>query len=204
MGNNLKYIVAPDIEHHIFVSDWYNAYSNAHVIGPEGLPEKRQQSSDPKHGKVPFTTVFTAKDKATIKISEEFDQDFEYEYVDGHLNKELVFYYKPDKTLIEADYLFNLPATEQYSKSGVAATSGLLSKLFNSLQSTQGKALAQQRVLWYGQSSGDRPGFAKSTSRIDTWDFERIIPCHGDVIEKDGKGIFRKIMAWHLENKKST
>ena len=38
-----------------------------------------------------------------------------------------------------------------------------------------------------------------SMARIAGWDFERIVPCHGDVIEKGGKGIFENVMSWHLE-----
>lgn len=117
------------------------------------------------------------------------------------MNKELVFSYKPDRTLIEADLLFNLPATEQYSKAGVKASSGILTRLFGALQNTNGKALAQQRVVWYGTSAGDRPSFAKSMQVINGWDFDRLVPCHGDVIETGAKGIFEKVMAWHLEKK---
>jgi len=36
-------------------------------------------------------------------------------------------------------------------------------------------------------------------NKVSKWDFDRIIPCHGDVIESGGKGIFDKVMAWHLE-----
>lgn len=61
--------------------------------------------------------------------------------------------------------------------------------------------MAQQRMVWYGTSAGDRPGFAKSMQVIHGWDFDRLIPCHGDVIETGAKGIFEKIMAWHLEKK---
>jgi hypothetical protein len=71
---------------------------------------------------VPFTWIFTPKNKHELKIDDDFDANFDYEYVDGHGNKELVFNYKPDRTLIEADVMFNLPATEQYSKSGQSAT----------------------------------------------------------------------------------
>jgi len=152
---------------------------------------------------VPFGTVFTGKSKASTKISEEFDKDFEYEFVDAHPNKELVFYYKPDKVLIEADYMFNLPATEQYSKTGEPANKGLLTKLFVSLQTTAGTAIWQKRMLWYLMSASDRPGYNASTKRISQWDFETIIPCHGDVIQADAKGIFRKVFEWHLQGKKA-
>jgi len=121
--------------------------------------------------------------------------------VGSHANKELVFFYKPDKTLIEADLMFNLPATEQYSRTKESPTDGILTKLFVKLQSTHGTAVWQKRFLWYAASSSDRNAFNKSVQRINSWDFEKIIPCHGDVIEKDAKGIFAKVMAWHLGKK---
>jgi hypothetical protein len=120
------------------------------------------------------------------------------------MNKELVFNYKPDKTLIEADLLFNLPATEQFSKTGLDARSGILTKLFSALNSTAGSAMGQRRFIWYAVSSGNRPSYSASMNKINGWDFDKIIPCHGDVIESDGKGIFQKIFAWHLEKSKST
>jgi len=198
-GNDVKYIVAPDIEHHIFLSDWAKFYEGAQLIGPEGLPEKRAENKDIPH--VPFSIVFKSASKAEQKISAEFDADFDYEFVDAHPNKELVFFYKPDKTLIEADLLFNLPATEQYSKTTESPGSGVMTKLFGALQQTQGTAIWQKRVLWYLFSKSDRPGFNASILKMNNWDFTRIIPCHGDVIESGGKDIFRKVFEWHLQAK---
>jgi hypothetical protein len=145
--------------------------------------------------------VFSATKKDTV--DPEFDAEFEYEYVSAHMNKELVFNHKPTKTLIEADLIFNLPAVEQFSKTGVDATSGILTKIFRAINNTQGAAMGQRRFIWYAISSGDRKGYAKSVEKINAFDFDRIIPCHGDVIETGGKGIFQKIMAWHLEGSKA-
>ena len=200
-GGNVKYLVATDIEHHIYIGQWAKEFPDAQVIGPEGLAEKREQDPEFK-GTVKFSHVFTEKNKAEMKVDEAFDTDFETEYVGGHLNRELVFYYKPEKTLIEADLIFNLPATEQYSMANESPTSSILDKLFNTLMSTKGSAFWQKMIVWYKASAPDRASFTQSMGRIDKWDFDRIIPCHGDVIETGGKGIFRRVMAWHLEQKK--
>jgi len=195
LGGDVRYIAALDIEHHIFLGQWHEAFPNAKVIGPEGLPEKRKKQ---KNEDVPFAAVFTAKNKASLKIDPAFDAEFEYEYLDGHGNKELVFFHKPDKVLIEADLIFNLPATEQFSKTGESASTGAATKFFTSLNNTQGNAIGQKRFILYAISSGNRTSFNKSTLKIDAWDFDKIIPCHGDVIEKNGKGVFRTVMEWHL------
>jgi hypothetical protein len=174
------------------------------VIAPEGLAEKRAKANktDKSITVLPFSTIFIAKSKASTKVDAEFDADFDYEFVDAHPNKELVFFHKPTKTLIEADLMFNLPATEQYSKAGIDATTGTFTKIFGALQSTKGTAAWQKRVLWYGLSSSDRTGFNKSVEKINGWGFENIVPCHGDSMVGDGKGIFEKVFEWHLKGKK--
>ncbi|KIV94104.1 hypothetical protein PV10_05259 [Exophiala mesophila] len=195
----VKYIVAPDIEHHIFISTWVQEYPDAEVIGPEGLPEKREQ--DPATKGTKFAHVFSAKNKLDLKISPEFDQEFSTEFFHSHVNKELVFLHKPTKTMIEADLLFNLPATEQYSKTGLDPRSGFLTKLFVGIQNTKGNMTWQKRFLWYGASSKDRAGFTESVKRINTWDYDRIIPCHGEVIETGGKATMNTATEWFTAQK---
>lgn len=201
LGGNVQYLIAPDIEHHIFLSDWATAYPSAKLIGPEGLPEKRQAATDEKIGKEPFAVVFKADNKREISISEEFDRDFEYEYVDAHANKELVFLYKPDRALIQADLFFNLPATEQYSRvpDQDRPKIGVFARLFINAQTVEGKG--QKRLLWHAISRGNRTGFNESVQRIDGWDFDIVIPCHGDSILEGGKSVFEKVMEWHLKGK---
>ncbi|KAF2277812.1 uncharacterized protein EI97DRAFT_431885 [Westerdykella ornata] len=189
----VKYITALDIEHHIYLGPWHQAFPNAKVLGPEGLPEKRKKNGNED---VAFSHIFS-KSKPVESVDADFDREFEWEYVPAHTNKEIAFHHKPTRTLIQADLLFNLPATEQFSKAGVSATSGILTKLFGAAMNTKGNV--QKRVIWYGISAGDRLGFAKSVANIDKWDFERIVPCHGDVIESGGKEVFRKVFAWHLD-----
>ncbi|EGO53632.1 hypothetical protein NEUTE1DRAFT_93121 [Neurospora tetrasperma FGSC 2508] len=201
-SGQVSYIVATDIEHHIFVSEWARAFPDAKIIGPEGLPEKRAKvTNDERIGHEPFSVVFTKEHKQNIKIDEAFDADFEYEYVDAHPNKELVFYYKPDKVLIEADLMFNLPAIEQYSKVPEAEKphGSLLGRVFQAMNSTEGEAKGIKRFLWYAISRGDRAGFNESVRRIDGWDFETIVPCHGETIVGNGKEVFEKVFEWHLE-----
>lgn len=205
LGGTVKYIIAPDIEHHIFITEWHQAYPEAKIIGPEGLPEKRvkQSANDPKIGKEEFAVVFTAKDKLSIKVDEEFDRDFLYEYVDSHANKELVFLYKPERIMIEADLMFNLPADEQYSKCPESEKKvGFPGKLFVNMQTTQGEAKGMKRFLWYVLSARDRNGFNESVKRINDWDFDTLIPCHGETLVGNGKETFSRIFEWHLTGKK--
>ncbi|KAM0712153.1 hypothetical protein Q7P37_011247 [Cladosporium fusiforme] len=194
-----KYLVALDQEHHIFLEDWHKAFPDATVIAPETLPAYRDKQG---YFRIPDANwkLFEAgaSKEGRLSVDAEFDAEFDFTYVDGHANKEVVFNHRKSGTLIEGDLLFNLPATEQFSKSGIDPKTGLFTHLFSWLNSTQGEALAQRRVIWHGISA-DKPAFNREVSRISGWKFDRIVPCHGDVIESGGKGIFEKVMKWHLE-----
>ncbi|KAG7104686.1 hypothetical protein HYQ44_015998 [Verticillium longisporum] len=206
LGTTVSHIIAPDIEHHIFLSEWKAAFPDAKLIGPQGLPEKRakQASSDDKIRDDPFAVVFEAGPaKRDLRIDPAFDADFDYEFVDAHPNKELVFYFRPDRVLIQADLFFNLPATEQYSRVPDAQKApGLADRLFGSLQTTEGDGKWARRVQWHLFSAKDRKGYSESVRRIAEWDFETVIPCHGDTMVGDGKERFLKVFAWHLNGGK--
>ncbi|OTA61452.1 hypothetical protein K449DRAFT_382854 [Hypoxylon sp. EC38] len=207
LGGNVGYLIAGDMEHHIFLSEWARAYPSAKIVGPKGLQEKRAKvHNDPKIGHEPFAFEWDARNKQSNAVSDEFAADFEVEFVDAHPNKEVVLFYKPDRVLVQADLMFNLPAIEQYSKVPEAEKSshGLLNRLFESISSTGGEAKGIKRFSWYflSNANGDRAGFNKSVQRIDSWDFETIIPCHGETIVGNGKEIFRKVFEWHLKGHK--
>ncbi|KAI1261672.1 hypothetical protein F5Y18DRAFT_430984 [Xylariaceae sp. FL1019] len=206
MGGNVGYLIAGDLEHHIFLSTWKKQYPAAKLIGPKGLPEKRKTMEDPLIGKEEFDFVYDEKNSHSNAISDEFAADFEVELVDAHPNKEIVLFYKPEKVLIEADLMFNLPPVEQYAKVPEAEKKGggILQKIFYSLNSTAGPAKGHKRLLWYAISNGgkNRPGFNESVKRIYGWDWVTLIPCHGETIENTGKETFAKIFDWHLTGKK--
>lgn len=115
---------------------------------------------------------------------------------DRHTNKEIAFFHKSDRALINADLVFNLPSFEQYSRTGLNPEVGVYAKLAGYFLGTKaGKG--QQRFNWYATSK-DKSSFSESAKIVAGWDIEKIIPCHGDVIESDGKEVFKRLFAWHL------
>ncbi|KAL9061474.1 MAG: hypothetical protein Q9162_000005 [Coniocarpon cinnabarinum] len=254
----LRYIAALDMEHHIFVKDWSDAYPNATIIGPEGMRAKKEALRNRKwveflekerrsrHTPVsasengvendaqgeeqdtktavnggaaraepsPKTASGTGQsqegqseasngtvtEKEDYSISPELDSLFRSTFIPAHPNKELVFLHQPSKTLITADLLFNLPATQQYALSSESATSGLFTRLFTSLNGTgEGQIKWQSRFLWYLISAQDRVGFARSVSEVDGWGIKNLVMCHGDTVEGRGGDVFRRLFGWHLD-----
>ncbi|KAI5310576.1 hypothetical protein KEM55_005170 [Ascosphaera atra] len=196
LGNKVHYLIAPDIEHHIFLSPWAQAYPQARIIAPHGLPEKREKNPETKG--LDFTYVFTPENKLNLSIDEEFDSEFSVEYVDAHINRELVFLHRPTRTMITADLLFNLPAFEQYSRSPEDPTQGCMTRMFNLMgTTTQGSRIWQKRFLWYLVIK-NRKGCEESVARMKKWEFDRIVMSHGEVIESGAKRAFLDVFGWYL------
>ena len=195
-GGTVKYILAPNLEHYIHIAEWKNAFPDAKVIGPDLLPQKC--AKNPLLKDVQFDIVYTSSNRSPF-VSEEFDSEFEVEYLDSMASQDIVLFHKRSKTAIEADLLFNVPATEQFSKSGKSATSGILFYFLAPLFSAKGSATWQKWLAWHVLSSKDRHGFTHSLERINSWQFERIIPCHGDVIESEARQVFAKVFERFLE-----
>jgi len=74
--------------------------------------------------------------------------------------------------------LFNLPGTEQYSKSKISPKIPIVGKL-------NPESSALRWMLW--KIGVDKDAMRRDVKIVCGWDFDRIIMCHGDVIESNGK-----------------
>jgi hypothetical protein len=86
---------------------------------------------------------------------------------------EVLLFHRPSRTLLLTDLCFNI----RRSASGVS------------------RAFFRANGMWqrFGPSRmirrlavSDRASFMRSLERVRRWDFERIIPGHGDLIERGG------------------
>ena len=39
---------------------------------------------------------------------------------------------------------------------------------------------------------------------VSAWDFDRLIPCHGEVLETGGKALWNKHFEWYLDHSHTT
>ncbi|OLL24019.1 hypothetical protein NEOLI_003359 [Neolecta irregularis DAH-3] len=110
-----------------------------------------------------------------------YEDELEVAYFSGYINKDIAFLHKSSKTLIQADLLFNLPATEQYG-SKEAALSGI-ARLVHTHFSPHSRL--HRWLLMAGAK--DKAAMKRDASTVADWEFNRVIPCHGDIIETGGK-----------------
>lgn len=175
----VKYLVALDGVHWLYLKEWNAAYANARVVGVADSERK----SGVKHDGV------WGRDEQPLGPDPVVNSEIKVECFLGHYSHELAVLHIPSKTLVQADLLFNMPAKEQYSAPGAPNSNGplgLLRPFFNA-----GPWSRRHKFITWNAMARDRELMAKSVSLVATWDFERIIPCHGDVLETRGNEAWR-------------
>ncbi|KZV87793.1 hypothetical protein EXIGLDRAFT_741299 [Exidia glandulosa HHB12029] len=164
----VHYVVSCDNAHSLFLSQYKDAYPEAKLIGVSGHEEKlKSLKFDGVYGKDAEGTTYGYEDEIHVV------------YFPGHAQKDVAFFHVASKTLIEADLLFNLPARESFSKTGSSGSIPLLTA------SIAPGGFMHKTVL--GGFIKDKASYRTSYDKVLALDFARIVPCHGDVIEKDAK-----------------
>ncbi|KAG8863991.1 hypothetical protein FRB96_006864 [Tulasnella sp. 330] len=176
----VKYIIAPDLGHWLNLQKFTEAFPDAKVIGVAGLETKVPG--------VKFAGLY-GKDPADTLYG--YEPEIIGHYFSDFQNRDVAFFHAPSRTLIEADLLFNLPPTEQYSKSKESGKTWL--PIISNLSPWKG----QHRLFLKPISKG--PAMKDDAKLVAGWDFDRVIPCHGDVIETKGNDAWRSAYANFLK-----
>ncbi|KAJ7698666.1 hypothetical protein B0H17DRAFT_325407 [Mycena rosella] len=164
----VKWIMAGDAVHHMFLGQFKKAYPDAKVIGVEALVAKKKGEG------LQFDGAYGA-DAAETKYG--FEDEIYACYFSGFANKDVAWFHIASKTLIVADLLFNLPGTEQYSKSKSNPKVPIFGKL-------DPWGSVHKHFVW-GQGK-DKAAMTRDAKTVLGWAPDRIIMCHGDVIETEG------------------
>ena len=151
------------------MKSWKEAYPEAQLIGPEGLDIGTK-----------FDLVFTPDN-----LDQTFgDNEILAHYFPGSANKDIAFLHVPSKTLLNADLVFNLPAKEQYSQTEIDPTSGFWTQFFIKIFTPHN--WIHNFAVWYVFTK-DKVAMKRDVNVVSDWDFDRLVPCHGDVMEAGAK-----------------
>ncbi|MEM7064647.1 MAG: DUF4336 domain-containing protein [Cyanobacteria bacterium P01_B01_bin.77] len=173
----VQHIIAPNLFHHLYVQQTQTLYPDATIWGVEGLADK-----------CPEITI-----DALVNQTGSFNNELDYFPFQGFgsilpqgivLANETVFFHRSSRTLILTDTAFNFD--QSYSLVTQLAVRTLGS--FNSLRPT--------RLEKWG--TRDKEKVAASVRRVLAWDFDRVIPAHGSVVETGGKDALKAGYEWFL------
>ena len=175
----VKYLVAPNLFHHLYLAPAQQLYPDALIIAPPGLKAKQPNLN--------LDRVFT---RDTI----EFAGEIEHTLLTGFQAfvppkiaavNEIAFYHLRSKTLIITDSAFN------FDRSFPTVTQ-LVARIIGSYGVLKPSWLEKIAVQ-------NKPELKEAIERVLQWDFKRVIMAHGQIVETDAKQQLAKAYQWLLE-----
>jgi hypothetical protein len=164
----VSHVVAPSRFHgHLFMEQYQAAYPEASVGGPPGLARKRRD--------LRFTVELG--DRPAGPWADELDQA----RIWGHPWNEIVFLHRGSRTLIVGDCLFAL---------GPGSSRGLW-LWTGALRRPSSPELAARQLVPWRLTVRDRNAIRRSLEHILTWDFDRVVVGHGEIVTWGGRQALR-------------
>lgn len=165
----VRFLVAPNKIHHLYLDKWVAAYPEARLCGAVGLPDKRKdlhwdmvlmdQKPDPAWGGA-------------------FEQK---QFLGAPHTNEMVFLHVPSGTLILTDLAFNIHETNLMTRAYLR-----IGNCYKRLKTTGIMRLFVR----------DKQAARASVERFLEWDFDRIVVSHGEVLEHGGRAALREAFEW--------
>jgi len=163
---NVKYIIAPNSYHHLFVGPYLQQFAQAEFWTVPQVVAKRPDLAHADIHLLPTAAAAFVGGEIMLEV------------VHGRAGfSEGVFLHTPSKTLIVSDLLFNLPDK---------GLGGFIAKYIVG-------GASPPRVSRFGRFAIGRESPARvSIHKIINWDFDRIILAHGEVIDHEGPAIMKE------------
>jgi hypothetical protein len=165
----VRWVVGPSKVHHLYLGDYASAYPDAELCATPGLPEKRRD--------LHFDCVLddSRRDK--------WGDALRFELFGGAPGiNELVFFHPASRSLLLSDLAFNVTREGRNR-----------ARLFHWLVGATGR-FGPHRIV--RAAIRDRTAARRSLERILSWDFERVIVTHGEVLERDGHARMQQAFAY--------
>ena len=172
----LRFVVPASILHgHLYIEQYREVYPQARLFGVPGLERKRPD--------LHFDGILG--DSPEPDWSDVLDQKrFEGHRVAGRVLNEVEFLHAKTRTLITGDLCFNIGPDWPLKTRLLAWGPRMRRRL--------GPTVAFRLGI------RDREAARRSVERILEWDFDRVLPGHGEIVEAGGKDAFRRDFAWLL------
>jgi hypothetical protein len=162
IGTEPLAVIAPNLLHHLHLATAIERYRPVALWGPPGLAERK-----PELGRVYMFGIDAWP----------YDDLLEFVIIDGApMRNEVVFFHPASRTLYTADLFFHIREPEGWLAPLAFRMMGIYRRF----------ATAKMWRRWVI----DRTAFMRSIDEILTWDFDRIVMAHGDVIDRDAREQF--------------
>ncbi|MCP3100658.1 DUF4336 domain-containing protein [Myxococcus sp. K15C18031901] len=160
----VRFLVAPNLMHHLHVREWAEAYPEAKVVAPAGLRLKRPDLRiDQELGGAQGAAWAGVIEPVLVRGMPKLD--------------EFLFLHRPSGTVLVTDLAFNIHQSGSWTTRTYLKLCGAWRRLAPTL-------LTRSAVK-------DRAAVRASLPPVLAWDTRRVVVCHGDVLEADAKEALR-------------
>ncbi len=182
-----RWVLAPNLLHHLYVGPWID--SGFETWAAPGLPQKRPDLTF--HGVIQsrfaHTTPPDGDDNAphVDPDANRFGSDLRVVALSCiPMTNEAVVLHRPSRTLVVTDLLFNIPAHAPWlTRAAMYALGGYPGCRTTLLERrNMRRAIAREEL-----------------TELMSWDFDRLIMSHGQIIETGGKDALKSAFSWLLE-----
>ncbi|ASP38476.1 hypothetical protein CHH28_07225 [Bacterioplanes sanyensis] len=176
---DVRYLIAPNALHHLFLSDWQQAFPEALSYGTQGVINKRSD--------LPFDGVL----EADIELP--WHADIHSRLVTGSaVMQECVFCHRPSATLIVTDLI------ENFDRQALPVGKRWLAQLAG-VVAPNGKTPLDWRLTFYPHKDEIR----QHIEQMLAWQPQRIVMAHGVIVQSDAEAFLRRAFAWTGLNARS-
>jgi hypothetical protein len=175
----VRYVVSPNLFHHLHIRSALAAYPAAKLFLPKGLPAKRPdlESYEILENLPP--------EEWRGQLDQRYFDGFRIFELDGAKEpNEVVFFHRDARTLIVTDTALNLTANSSFAMRAYARIAGIYEKL---------SPLPQDKPM-----VSNRTAARRAVQTIVEWPFEKIVLAHGDLVLDNAKERYIKAYQWLL------
>jgi hypothetical protein len=174
----VRFLVAPNVAHWMFLPEWQRAYPRAEIWAAPGLRRRRQVR------------------RAGVRVDHDLSETLPAAWagaldaviVPGGLGfSEVAFFHRPSRTLVLTDLVLNLEAAR------LPALLRPLARLAG-MTAPHGRAPVYLRAVV--KLAGSRA--AEAAARVVAFRPERVIFAHGRILDQDATEALRRSLAWLL------
>jgi len=167
----VRYLVAPNSLHHLFIADWKRAYPGAQAYAALGLREKRKD-------------IEFDRDLGSAPIPD-WSDEIEHVLMQGNaITSEVVFFHRNSSTVIFTDLIQQFPAKWFSGWRAVVAKWDLMLGREPSVPRKFRAAFTNRRAA------------RASLERILAWPAEKVLMAHGTPVTEDGQAFIRRAFKW--------
>jgi len=167
----VRYLVAPNKQHHLFLSEWKAAYPWVRMYAAPGLTQHRRDLAfDEK-----------LQERAPPAWAGQIDQVF----IQGSFAlTEVAFFHRASKTALVADLI------QQFPQGWFTGWRGWVAKRAGIVAPRAGAPIDLRATFT------NRKALRQAVKRMLDWEPERLVMAHGKLVEQDAAAFIRAAFAW--------